>query len=76
MFVAAATAMLLTILLVPGSALAPLTAPLTLPVALASAVVGALVATAAEAVSPAGTDNISVPLLAGLSVFAIVTLLG
>jgi dolichol kinase len=76
LFAAAATAMFLTILLVPGSALGPLTAPLAPPVALAAAVVGALVAAAAEAVSPAGTDNLSVPLLAGLSVFAVVTLLG
>ena len=76
MFVAAATAMLLTILLVPGSALGPLTPPLALPVALIAALGGAAIATLAEAVSPAGTDNLSVPLLAGLSVFGIVTLIG
>jgi phytol kinase len=76
MFCAAATAMLLTILLVPGSALGPLTPPLSLPLALIAALSGAAIATLAEAVSPAGTDNLSVPLLAGLSVFGIVTLLG
>lgn len=76
MFGAAATAMFLTILLVPGSALGPLTPPLSVPTALTAAITGAGIATAAEAVSPAGTDNISVPILAGFSVFAIVTLLG
>lgn len=76
MFAAAATAMFLTIVLVPGSALGPLTPPPALPVALSAALIGAAVATIAEAISPAGTDNLSVPLLAGLSVFGIVTLLG
>lgn len=71
-----ALAMLLTLALVPGSALAPLAPPLPLGLALAAALAGALVATAAEAVSPAGTDNISVPLLAAGAVFVVVTALG
>jgi phytol kinase len=73
MFVASALAMFLTIMLVPGSPLGPLTPPLSAGVALAAALVAALVATLAEAVSPAGIDNLSVPLAAGAVVFAIVT---
>jgi dolichol kinase len=76
MLVCSTLAMLLTIVLVPGSALAPLTAPLPAGLALGAALAGALVATAAEAISPAGTDNISVPLLAAGAVFAVVTGLG
>jgi dolichol kinase len=76
MFVASATAMALVLLLIPGSALSPLTAPLAVPTALAAALAAALLATAAEAISPIGTDNISVPLIAGLTVFAAVMALG
>lgn len=76
MLVAAGIAMFLTIALVPGSALAPLTPPLPGGTALIAALVGALAATVAEAFSPSGTDNLSVPLLAGAVVFGIVTVLG
>jgi phytol kinase len=68
-------AMFLTLLLLPGSALAPLVAPLGLGPSLLAALVGAAVATAAEAISPAGTDNLSVPLVAAGAVFAVVTAL-
>lgn len=76
MFVAAVVAMFLTLVLVPGSALGPLTPPLATGVAVAAALTGALVAAVAEAFSPAGMDNLSVPLLAGAVVFGIVTLVG
>lgn len=76
MLAASLIAMSLTILLVPGSALAPTATPHSPGVALAAALAGALVATAAEAVSPAGTDNLSVPLLAAGAVFVVVTGLG
>jgi dolichol kinase len=76
MFVAAAISMFLTLVLVPGSALGPLTLPLATGVALAAALTGALVAAVAEAFSPAGMDNLSVPLLAGAVVFGIATLVG
>lgn len=69
MFIASGTAMFLAIMLVPGSALSPLTQPPPLAAGLSAALVGALVATIAEALSPSGTDNLSVPLLAGLTVF-------
>lgn len=76
MFVASAVAMFLTALLVPGSALGPTTPPLGAGLALGAALCGALVAAAAEAVSPHGTDNLSVPLLAAGAVFIVVTALG
>lgn len=76
MFAASAVAMLLVLLLVPGSALSPLAAPLGLPVAVSAALVAAALATAAEAISPIGTDNISVPLVSGAAIIATVTSLG
>lgn len=76
MFAASLLAMFLTILLVPGSALGPTSPPLGVGAALAAALVGAAVAAGAEAVSPAGTDNLSVPLLAAGAVFIVVTALG
>jgi len=76
MFVFAALAMLLTLVLVPGSPLGPLTPPLSLGTALAATLAAAVVATLAEALSPAGTDNLSVPLLAGATLFVVVTALG
>lgn len=75
MLVAATIAMFLTLALVPGSALGPLTPPLSTGIALLAAFVGALAATIAEAFSPSGTDNLSVPLLAGTVVYAVVTTL-
>jgi dolichol kinase len=75
MFGAAALAMFLTILLVPGSPLGPLAPPLSPGTALAAAAVAALAATFAEAISPAGTDNLSVPLVAAAVVFVVVTVL-
>jgi dolichol kinase len=62
--------------LAPGSSLSPFTAPLGLGVSLAAALVAALIATGAEAVSPHGMDNISVPLISGLAIFATVMTLG
>ena len=62
-------AIFLTLLWLPGSALSPHSAALgTLP-ALWMALAGAGVATLAEALSPAGTDNLSVPLLSGLALY-------
>jgi dolichol kinase len=64
MFIASLIAMLLTLLYVPGSALSPLSTPISFTAALLSSIAAAIVATLAEGVSPHGTDNISVPLLA------------
>ncbi len=59
----------LTLLWLPGSPLSPFSPPLSGGAAALIALVGAAVATAAEALSPAGTDNLSVPLLSGLTVW-------
>jgi dolichol kinase len=56
-------AIALTLLLLPGSALSPTSEPLQTANALIYAFVGAAAATLAEALAPAGTDNLSVPLL-------------
>lgn len=71
MAVASFAAILLTLVLLPGSALSPNSTPLATKPALLTSVLGAAVATAAEAFSPAGTDNLSVPLLTGLALFLI-----
>jgi phytol kinase len=64
MFVASATAMFLVLLLLPGSSLSPHSTPYGAGRSLSVALVGAAFATLAEAVSPHGTDNLSVPLVA------------
>ncbi|MCC5617786.1 phosphatidate cytidylyltransferase [Nostoc sp. CHAB 5836] len=64
MFVATTVVIFLVLLLLPGSSLSPLAKPLSLGSALLTAVVTATFATLAEAVSPHGTDNLSVPLVA------------
>ncbi len=75
MLLAAGVSMFLTLMLVPGSALSPYTLSLDAGVAIAAAVSGALAATMVEGISPAGTDNLSVPLLAGAVVLAVTSLL-
>ncbi len=55
-----------TLTWLPGSALSPNSLSLTTINRLLITLAGAVVATLAEAVSPIGTDNLTVPLLAGL----------
>ncbi len=64
MFVASTVAMFLVLLLLPGSSLSPHSVPYGTGRSLLAALVGAAMATLAEAVSPHGTDNLSVPLVA------------
>jgi phytol kinase len=71
MAVASLLCILLTLLLVPGSTLSPNSAPLSAPLLAASVVAGTLVATVAEGLSPAGTDNLSVPLLSALAMWLV-----
>ncbi len=58
-------AMFLTLWLLPGSALSPNSEPFGILGSLILAVAGTVIATIAEGFSPAGTDNLSVPLLTG-----------
>lgn len=76
MAVASFLAILLTLTLLPGSALSPNSLPLPGWSILLMTVIGTVVATAAEAFSPAGTDNLSVPLLTGLVFFILNALWG
>lgn len=71
MFVASTAAMFLVLLLLPGSALSPHSVPFDTGRALLAALVGGAVATLAEALSPHGTDNLSVPLVAAAVVGAL-----
>jgi phytol kinase len=64
MFVASTIAIFLVLLLLPGSSLSPLARPFNLGWAFFTAIITATFATLAEAVSPHGTDNLSVPLVA------------
>jgi phytol kinase len=66
MFLASAVAMFFVLLLLPGSSLSPHSIPSHTGQALSAALVGAAGATLVEAVSPHGTDNLTVPLVAAL----------
>ncbi len=76
MVIAAFLVILMTLWWLPGSALSPNSVPLPFWGVLLSSLIGAGVATVAEGFSPAGTDNLSVPLLTGLVLFALNALLG
>ncbi len=65
----------ITLWLLSGSPLSPHSAPLAIGAALGLSLAGTLVATVAEAFSPAGTDNLSVPLLSGLAMFILSSLI-
>lgn len=64
MFLASGTAIFLVLLLLPGSFLSPLAVSISGARALLTALVSASFATLVEAISPHGTDNLSVPLIA------------
>ena len=69
MFLASFVAVALTLLTLPGSSLSPTAEPLSLGAALLYACLASVVATLAEGVSPAGTDNLSVPLLTAATLY-------
>jgi phytol kinase len=75
MFVASTLAMALTLLLLPGSALSPGAVALSAGAVLLAALLAAATATLAEGLSPAGTDNLSVPLLAAAALALVYPLL-
>ncbi len=72
MFVASTTAIFLVLLLLPGSVLSPLAVSLGTGKALLAAVFSGALATLAEGISPHGTDNLSVPLVAAGVVWAVI----
>ena len=63
-----------TLALLPGSALSPNSIAPTTAMLIIMGAAGTIVATAAEALSPAGTDNLSVPLMTGLALWLLVIL--
>jgi phytol kinase len=65
MFLFSLFAILLTMMFLPGSALSPFSPHMNATALMVTVLIATLVATAAEAFSPAGTDNLSVPLLTG-----------
>jgi dolichol kinase len=65
----------LTLRWLPGSAPSPHSVVWSSVNVLLLTLVGTAVATAAEALSPAGTDNLSVPLLSGLALYALSSVL-
>jgi phytol kinase len=73
MFAASAVAMFLALALLPGSSLSRHAPPIDAGHALLAAVLGAGAAALAEAASPRGTDNVSVPLVAAGVVLLIVS---
>jgi dolichol kinase len=75
MFIASFVAILLTLLLTPGSALSPQSTPIGFGAALIASFLAALIATTAEGVSPHGTDNLSVPLLASFVVAGVLAVM-
>jgi phytol kinase len=72
MFAASALAICLALALLPGSSLCPFAPPIGTGRALTAALLGAAAATLAEAASPRGTDNLSVPLITAGVVLLIV----
>ena len=71
MLLATALAIFLVLTRLPGSPLSPLGQPASTATALAAALLGALAATSVEAISPQGTDNLSVPLAAAAAIFLV-----
>ncbi len=62
----------LTLFALTGSTLSPNSVPAAQLNISALACIGSIIATAAESLSPTGTDNLSVPLLTGLALFLLV----
>lgn len=74
MAVASFVALLLTFMLLPNSALSPNSLPMGMPLIVVLSVLGTFVGTFAEAVTPAGMDNLTVPLLTGVMLHVIESL--
>jgi phytol kinase len=69
MFLTSFAAVTVTLLVLPGSSLSPTTETLQTGTVVVSATIATAIATLAEGVSPAGTDNFSVPLLTAATLY-------
>jgi phytol kinase len=67
MFAVSCVVIFLSLMLLPGTALAPYAAPIETQRTLLAAFFSATAATATEAISPRGTDNLTVPVVASLT---------
>ncbi len=75
MWLASGLTIFLTLWLVPNSPLSSQSPAFSLGTCLSGALVGSVVATLAEAFAPAGTDNLSVPLLVSFALFGLTSFL-
>ncbi|WP_235526343.1 diacylglycerol/polyprenol kinase family protein [Nostoc piscinale] len=71
MLLVSTTAIFLVLMFLPGSFLSPLAVPLSVSKALLTALVSGSFATLVEAISPHGTDNLSVPLVTAGMIWAL-----
>ncbi|MBD2302419.1 diacylglycerol/polyprenol kinase family protein [Nostoc sp. FACHB-190] len=71
MFLASTTAIFLVLMFLPGSFLSPLAVTFSVSKALLTALISASFATLVEAISPQGTDNLSVPLVTAGVIWAL-----
>ncbi|WP_413201338.1 diacylglycerol/polyprenol kinase family protein [Nostoc piscinale] len=71
MFLASTTAIFLVLMFLPGSFLSPLAVTFSVSKALLTALISASFATFVEAISPHGTDNLSVPLVTAGVIWAL-----
>lgn len=72
MFVFSFLAILFSLWIIPGSSLAPSAVVLSAQTVLMFSLIAAVAATITEAVSPAGLDNLSVPLVTGALLFLLI----
>jgi len=72
MFVFSFIAIIVSLWIVPGSSLSPAGGVLSMPTMVQFSFITAVVATLVEALSPKGTDNLTVPLLSGLVLFLLI----
>ncbi|MBN1560097.1 phosphatidate cytidylyltransferase [candidate division KSB1 bacterium] len=72
MFFSSFVAIFFTLRYVPGSSLSPASAVLSTQLVFLYSLYSSLVATMAEALSPQGTDNLTVPLLTGLLLYLLI----
>jgi len=75
MFIASFVSITLTLWIIPGSTLSPNSIPLASGTLLIIGLISSAVATLAESLSPAGTDNLSVPLLSGATLYLLTMLI-
>ena len=72
MFIFSLIGIFCSLYFIPGTTLSPNSVVLSLQTTLLYSIIAALTATIAEGLSPAGTDNLTVPLISGLVLFLLI----